>query len=73
MVYSLRRMEVMSSLAMRRVADQILADATRVKSKTKPADVASPMGLRPNHQACKKAPGELGPDDSSNGSGYDHH
>ena len=30
----------MSSLAMRRVADQMLADATRAKNKTKPADLS---------------------------------
>jgi hypothetical protein len=40
-------MEVISSLTMRRVADQILVDATREKSNTKPEDIAMPIGFAP--------------------------
>ena len=38
---------MMSNLAMRRVADQMPADAIRAKNKTKPADIPSPIGFAP--------------------------
>jgi hypothetical protein len=41
--YSLRRMAIISNPAIRRVADQMLADATTAKSKIKPAEVAGPV------------------------------
>jgi hypothetical protein len=46
--HSLRRMEPMSSLAIDRVADQILVDAMPAKSRTTPADIASPIGFAPS-------------------------
>ena len=46
--HSLRKMEVISSLAIDRVADQILVEAMPAKSKTTPADIASPIGFAPS-------------------------
>jgi hypothetical protein len=47
-------MDVTSSVATRRVADPILANATRAKSKTKPEDVARPIGFAPFIRLSRK-------------------
>ena len=46
----------MSSLAMLRVADQILAEAIRAKSRTKPAEAARPIGFAPSIRLSRKRP-----------------
>ena len=51
----------MSNLAMRRVADQILADATRAKNRTKPADVPGPIGFAPSIRLARKRPVNCAP------------
>ena len=54
--YSQRRIALMSSLAMGRVADQIPADATRARKTSKPADTAKPTGFAPSTRLSRKRP-----------------
>src|SRR5262249_1064171 len=59
--HSERRMAVMSNLAMRRLANQILADATRERSKISPADVPRPTGFAPPIRFSRKRPASCAP------------
>src|SRR5262245_6013742 len=59
--HSERRMAVISNLAMRRLADQILADATRERSKISPADVPGPTGFAPPIRFSRKRPASCAP------------
>ncbi len=63
---------MISSLAMLRVAHQILAEATRATSKTKLEDAAKPIGCAPSHQALQEATGEPCCGNSGDGARHNH-
>jgi hypothetical protein len=57
---------------MRRLADQILADAMRARNKISPPDIARPNRLGSGDHAPEKASRKLRPGYSGNRTGYNH-